>query len=196
MKPIYLLFLGGLFLISACKKEKPCNHPNEHIKIDSTEEKKVPYTGTDTLRLYYHDSTTTDTITYIGQGRIYDEMNLEDRGTPACEWEVWGERYTVLYKTDKPGMDLQFRVIAQTGGNTFEIRLQNQTLEDLFWVVNNSQYLGYFHEKEVNGKLYYRVNGFFDRGTSKSFNVYYTTDSGIIRMELFNDKVWELIDNK
>jgi hypothetical protein len=195
MKPINLLFLGGLFLVSACKKEKPCNHPNEHIKIDSTEEKKVPYTGTDTLRFYYHDSTTTDTITYIGQGRKYDEINLGDAGPQGgCEWEVWGERYTVLYKADKPGMDLEFQIEMHEGGSYFYVTNLNQTLKDLLWRVDWNQYGGYYHEKEVNGKLYYNVNYFPGRGSSETFNLYYTSDKGIIRMEQYDGKTWELID--
>jgi hypothetical protein len=195
MKLNYLLFLGGLLLLSSCKDE-PCNHPNEHIKIDTEDEEKVPYTGTDTLRFYYHDSTSTDTITYIGQGRKYDEINLEDRGSEDCVWEVWGERYTILYKADKPGMDLQFQIARYNGGSNFLVKLQNQTMEDGLGRVNWTLYDGFYQEKEVNGKLYYRVNYFPNRGSSQTFNLYYTSDIGIIRMELFNDKVWELIDIK
>src|SRR5687768_4852355 len=123
MKPISLLFLSGLFLLLSCKKKEPCNKPDEHYKIDSTEDKKVPYSGMDTLRFYYHDSLGSDTITYIGQGRQYQELRHDKFGSAEqdCVWWGWAEQYTILYKADMPGMDLEFKVIAQGGGNTFQI---------------------------------------------------------------------------
>jgi hypothetical protein len=191
-----LILIGFISVLSStsCKKDdEPC-HPDEYLKIDSTEEKKVPYSGTDTLRFYYHDSSVKDTVRYIGSGRKYEkDIEVETMGSQdeGCIWHIYGERYTVKYVADTTGMDLLFKIETYSGGSHFQITTSGESIEDGLYAINWDKYQGFYQEKEVNDKLYHRVNFF----QTYDMVLYYTSDEGIIRIEIPKEnKVWELID--
>ena len=195
MLRINILFV--LFIIlTACRKEKKpdCGkYEDQFHPITEDAKAKVPYTGTDTLRFLYTDSTgTADTITYIGQGKVFSKVALEPSVKEKyCVYQNYAETYTILFKADKPGYDFTFKVDA-----TDEIRvvLKNEQLRALIFAINWTEYGGYYPELKLNDKFYYQVNVFAKRGNSYTFNLYYTVKHGIIRIELFHHEVWQLID--
>ena len=187
-------------ICNSCKKATPCtDSPNVHYKM-SDDTLKVPYTGRDTLRFaHYVDSVLIDTIIWIGQGKTYSETDegFTTTGDGTCGYETYGQTRSITYKANKPGYNMIFRVVAYydaTDNDNFYIDIISDELWDLLWIVNNRKYIGYYPQKIVNGKLYYDVNFFDQRGLTKSFNLYYTVEKGIIRIEMLKKHVFSLVD--
>lgn len=190
--PIVLLLLS-----SSCHKKEPCNQPDEYFPLTEAAYTKVPYNGHDTLKFkYYKNDTLIDTLTYIGQGRVYDSAFIMQVGeTWECHHSQWGEKYTIDFKClNNEKFNIQFAVLGDEGGENFRVYFLNETLEDLLLCVDWEQYGGYYNHKIINGKLYKDVSEYPKRGKSGSFNLYYAKDSGILRIEQFNSVILELID--
>ena len=171
-------------------------YKDEFYLISGDAIEKVPYTGTDTLRFLHTDSTgKADTITYIGQGKVYDTISIgNSQINDYCSYEKYAETYSILYKADRIGYDLKFIVEGSEGSGSLNIYLLKEELDDQFSRINRISYGGYYSELKLNSKFYYQVNLFSNRGRSKTFNLYYTVKHGITRMELFHHEVWQLID--
>jgi hypothetical protein len=187
LKPLPLLTLAVFCLAASCQKPEKIDcsgYPDEYWEISPDAKWKIPYTGTDTLVFLHRTGTTEDTITFIGQGkRYYNEY--EDGGSAGdpCRWLITKEAYEIIFKSDKPELDMQFNIVA-TGGDKwdgiFSFKFKNFFFTDILYAINWSIASGYYTEISIEGVKYYSVTAF--GGTNNSM-WYYTTSKGVIYIE-------------
>lgn len=199
MKKLILLPFLVFLLSSSCRKDPPpsSSHPDVYYDFNTEDTIKVPYhTGREVLRFVHTKDSLTDTVTFTGQGKEYDYFTLAIKhiGNDGDYYTEYGKSCFINFKADKPGMDLGFQVVAQQGGSDFYVTLKNETIIDLLSTINASWYNGYFPQKLVNGKVNNNVTTFNIGGSPNTFNMAYTTQYGIIRMELFEKESWALLD--
>jgi hypothetical protein len=178
----FIIFLSFLIIVffTACEEENPCVETDQHLKLGSESAEEVPYTGTDTLKFLHTTDSTHDTLTYIGQGRIYKEVGIERLGMPNCRYTVYREEYTTLYKTNDPLMDIKFTVGAGQGSDEFIIEIHNSVFDDLFWIVNNPSYGGFENQVEFDNQFFYSTSYIGRNGE----RLYYNSDYGMIHFKL------------
>lgn len=176
------LFLPVLTIafFSSCKDENPCVETDRHLKLGAESTREVPYTGTDTLRFLHTTGSTQDTLTYIGQGRVYKEAGIERLGMPNCRYTVYREEYTVLYKTNEPLIDIKFTVGAGEGSDEFIIEIHNSVFDDLFWIIDNQSYGGYEYQVELDNRFFYATSYIGRNGE----RLYYNSDYGMVHFKL------------
>jgi hypothetical protein len=206
LKPFPLLTLTIFCLAASCQKPEKIDcsgYPDEYWEISPDAQWKIPYTGTDTLVFLHRTGTTEDTITFIGQGkRYYNEY--EDGGSAGdpCRWLITKEAYEIIFKSDKPGSDIKFNIVAageDKWDGIFSFIFRNVLFESTLWSINNPVYGGYIDEIEFEGKMYYNVS-YFGRyppgqhGTGVLSKMYYTVEEGVVRFEFGNGSdIWQNI---
>lgn len=183
---------------SKCRKDPPLfkERPDVYYDFRMEDTMKVAYhTGRETLRFIHTKDSISDTVTYVGQGKVFDDYCLDI--IPATDYESdyaeYGKSYNINFNADKPGMDMDLEVITYQGSTHFSITIQGESMIDNLTRVNWSEYSGYFPQKELNGKMYYNVN-YFIGDSREEFYLYYTSFKGIVQMVLNNKETFDLIN--
>ena len=192
-----LVLFAFCVVFNSCKKKPDCNAPADQYYSLSADTIKIIYTGYDTLRFaHYVDNILTDIIVWIGQGKKHTntDIGFKFTGDGECGYEQYGKTYSILYKANKPGYDLLCKVVSNVGVDCFYAYFLQDEFMTIVSDIDDGSLNSYHSQMQVNGKTYYDVNDFSGSGQKHTFNIFYVTGSGgIIRMELFNKHIFQIL---
>lgn len=195
LKFIKLMFIIlAVFLItifSNCNDEKCTDYPKggkKYIEFHAEDSMKIPYTGTDTLKfLRTIDSTTKDTVVFIGQRKKYgvEYIRNEEQMTP-CEYELYARKYEIEYIAQNiSNLKFSFKHQAQeTEGGDIFISFKGTEFHFLLWDWDWGN--GYYEYLELNGNVYRKLREQYDYYNENN-KIYYNFDYGVLRFERENE---------
>ena len=187
-KVIYLLFL--CLSIGSCKKDTPCTHQEYFYDIPANELAIIPYKSNDTLT--FIRTNTSDTFTFYANNWSYGYYNSTNN-IPECTSIENRKTRIIEFNSSLTNsiLKIEQRINQNSKANTdINIKFRSTFFEeyDSDFVWNTSTL-----KIKVQNVTYDSVIVFSNKLLDPTFKCYYSLHSGIIKMELKNGEVWELL---
>jgi hypothetical protein len=185
---------------SSCDRGDDCVHQyiTDTLWIPPEDTVQIILNGYERLRYQVTiDSQIVDTVEFKGQGIFTTFTKFVDQGI--CEdYTHYEEHQTFLYKNTGPDYNwgnLEFRLYLENNSSTFfEVELRKVAIRDIVGRIDWIDYQGYYEEMNLNGINYSNVNMFLSKENSeKKGKLYYVKREGIVRVEIGNREIWDLI---
>jgi hypothetical protein len=193
---MFLFLLLGALLFCACQKEIQCSSPKEsYYKIAADEIAAIPYKDNDTIVLI--KTNTNDTFTFYANKWQYGYYRSATQ-TECYNYENRESRAINFYNINLNTIIKIEQYIPQNSEYTSTLSIGfkgTSFLEYSSYIANHKpQLLELIVKNRIFQNVYYFDNS-FSLGT-KNYKCYYTKEYGIIKMEMGNDEIWELLSYK
>ena len=190
-KLIYMALLASIFY--ACKKDTPCTHQEYFYDIPASGLAVIPYKSMDTLT--YIRINTNDTFIFYGNNWSYGYYNSTNN-IPECTSNENRKTRIIEFNSDLTNsiMKIEQRINQTTTSTTdISIKFRSTFFEeyDSDFVWNTSTL-----KMEIQNVTYDSVIVFSNKLLDPTFKCYYSLHSGIIKMQLKNGEIWELLNKK
>jgi hypothetical protein len=197
----------GIATFTSCSlfsKEEPYDCPDrtDYYQLSESQKRIIPYTGYDTIRMVSNEG---DTLTCIGRGKQYfTTQKFEAYSDPGCgnhgtysNYEAYKIEFVDSVKNEKIELvHCEQAVVGRyKGGSTIYVSLhegEGGTWDDQISLPGAYNFLG---SVEIQGIVYSNVTKAESDPLDTAEFVLINKTNGIIKIQLSNNEIWELIKN-
>ena len=182
-------------IFAACKKDTPCTHQEYFYDIPADELEVIPYKSFDTLT--FIRTNTNDTFIFYGNNWSYGYYNSTNN-IPECTSTENRKTRTLQFSciVINSALKIEQRIPEGfTSTSTFQINFNNSLFEDNASDIKNTKpdYLNL----QIQNFVYENVYTFSSFSSVNAINkCFYSKQYGIIKMQLKNGEIWELLNKK
>jgi hypothetical protein len=192
LNTLYLSITFIAFIFISCSKDKPCNNEVETLNISDEDRYKVPYK--DSTKLTFISLNTNDTHTFVGQGWKMDYGYYSESGAAGCPKQYNFQRKYIQFVSTTFTYPITISLLYYYPlGDYMEVKFNRTT----FVARPISLSKPYTYDSLIiQNKIFFDIKYFknqYKPENNTKYGCYYNITEGIVKVETYDDDVWELL---